>query len=178
MSRDRRCLSTSRHDHHVDGCTCRPTAVIVDVDGTLCDVRDALHLLPNLDRFHEATRTCPPTAHVIEWCEQQVAAGHQLVIVTARMYRHETLTREWLGEHLAHLPYIGPLMRGDTDRRGDDEVKREILRIISDDYGLDVVAAIDDRPRVIRLWQSLGIPVEVVYRPDWEAAGESYDGLL
>ncbi|WP_298442550.1 hypothetical protein [Gordonia sp. (in: high G+C Gram-positive bacteria)] len=44
--------------------------------------------------------------------------------------------------------------------------------------GYDIVAAIDDRPRVIRLWQSLDIPTTIVRRPDWEAAGESYDGLV
>ena len=94
------------------------------------------------------------------------------------MYRHETLTREWLAEHVPHFDYLGPLMRGDRDHRSDDEVKLDLLRIIRDDLGFDVVAAIDDRPRVIRLWQSQGIPVEVVYRDDWEAAGESYEGLL
>ena len=158
--------------------TIRPTAVIVDMDGTLVDVRDALPHLPNLDRFHEATRRCPPTQHVIDWIELAVTEGHQPIIVTARMYRHETLTREWLAEHVPHLDYLGPLMRGDRDHRSDDEVKLDVLRIIRDDLGFDVVAAIDDRPRVIRLWQSQGIPVEVVYRDDWESVGESYEGLL
>lgn len=155
----------------------RPTAVIVDMDGTLVDVRDALHLLPNLDLFHQHTRRCPPTRWVIDWIDNAVADGHQPIIVTARMYRHETLTREWLNEHLPHVDYLGPLMRGDRDTRSDDLVKREILRVIREDHGYDVVAAIDDRPRVIRLWQFLGIPTTIVHR-DWEAAGESYEGLI
>lgn len=160
------------------GAVTRPTAVIVDMDGTLVDVRDALHLLPNLDLFHEYTRRCPPTPQVVDWIEEAVADGHRPIIVTARMYRHERLTREWLAEHLLHIDFLGPLMRGDRDRRSDDIVKREILRVIGEDYGYDVVAAIDDRPRVIRLWQSLGIPTTIVHRADWEAAGESYAGLV
>ena len=36
-------------------------AVIVDVDGTLCDISTALHHLPNYDAFHRASRECPPT---------------------------------------------------------------------------------------------------------------------
>lgn len=166
--------STTRLHGHSEAAT----AVVVDMDGTLVDVHNALPHLPNLDAFHQATRHCPPTPHVVQWCEQQADAGHTLVIVTARMYRHEQLTRAWLDEHLSHLDYIGPLMRGDRDHRPDDDVKRDILTIIREDHGLNVVAAIDDRPRVIRLWQSLGIDTTVVYRPDWEAAGESYAGLI
>lgn len=155
----------------------RPTAVIVDVDGTLCDVHEALPLLPNLDEFHKATARCPVTLPVLAWVEDAVAAGHRPFIVTARMYRHERLTQQWLDQHLAHIDYVGPLMRGDRDRRPDDEAKLDILRVIREDYGHDVVAAIDDRPRVIRLWQAQGIPVTVVHRPDWIDAGEPYDGL-
>ena len=153
----------------------RPTAVIVDMDGTLCDVATALHLLPDLDAFHVATRGCPPTTHVVEWCERAHADGHAVIVVTARMYRHEQGTVDWLAEHFAHVPHIGPLMRGDRDRRSDDEVKLDILRVIRDDLGYDVVAAIDDRPRIIRLWRAQGIPTTVVHRADWEAAGEPYD---
>lgn len=94
------------------------------------------------------------------------------------MYRHQQLTVDWLAEHVPHIDYLGPLMRGDRDHRSDDDVKCEILRIIRDDHGYDVVAAIDDRPRVIRMWQSLGIPTTIVHRADWEAAGESYAGLV
>ncbi|QGJ93630.1 polynucleotide kinase [Gordonia phage MelBins] len=159
----------------------RPTAVIVDMDGTLCDVRDALvHLYgtrKDMRRFHEATRRCPPTPKVVRWCEQAIADGHRLLLVTARKYELEQLTREWLAEHVPHLEFDHMLMRGDHDDRHDDDVKRDILRIIRDDHGYDVVEAFDDRPRVIRLWRSLGIPVRVVYRPDWEAAGEPYTGI-
>lgn len=156
----------------------RPTAVLVDMDGTLVDVRDALPHLPNLDRFHQHTRHCPPTPHVVDWIERAVDDGHRPIIVTARMYRHQQLTVDWLAEHIPHIDYLGPLMRGDRDLRSDDVVKREILRVIREDHGYDVVAAIDDRPRVIRLWQSLGIPTTIVHRPDWETAGESYAGLV
>lgn len=38
--------------------------------------------------------------------------------------------------------------------------------------------AVIDRPRVIRLWRAQGIPCEVVYRADWEAAGEPYGDLI
>ena len=85
-------------------------------------------------------------------------------------------------QHLDNMDMIPDrralLMRGDHDDRSDDEVKLDILRIIREDHGYKVVEAIDDRPRVIRLWQSQGIPCEVVYRADWEQAGELYGDLI
>lgn len=156
----------------------RREAVIVDVDGTLCDITTALHHLPNYAAFHEASRRCPPTPGVIEWCRAHHDAGRVLAVVTARKYRHESVTRAWLAEHLSPLPYLGPFMRGDDDTRPDTEIKREIEDILSRDHHLDVVAAIDDRPSVIRLWSGeLGIPTTVVHRPDWLSSGETYDDL-
>ncbi|WP_328856866.1 hypothetical protein OG579_16860 [Williamsia herbipolensis] len=154
------------------------TAVIVDVDGTLCDVTTALHHLTgprrNFHAFHEATAQCPPNPHVLDWCHQRHAEGHTVIVVTARKYQHETLTVDWLDRHMP-VPYVGPLMRGDFDDRNDNLVKRAILRIITGEMGYRVVAAIDDRPRVIALWRSLDIPTTVVYRHDWPASGENYD---
>lgn len=150
-------------------------AVIVDVDGTLCNVSSALHHLPNFAAFHRASRLCPPTPEVIAWCADHHNAGRELLVVTGRKYQHEGLTRDWLDEHLP-LPYVGPYMRGDADDRPDTEVKSDILEIITAD-GFEVVAAIDDRPSVIRNWESHGVPTTVVMRPDWLDNGESYDDL-
>jgi FMN phosphatase YigB (HAD superfamily) len=159
------------------------TAVIVDVDGTLCDVSSALHhittpgVTKNFDAFHQAAAQCPPTDWVLDWCEDQRAAGHTLVIVTGRMYRHDVSTQEWLMKYLPHNDFYGPFMRGDDDTRPDTEVKRDIHALLTspDYYNFDIVAAIDDRPSVIALWRSLGIPTTAVYREDWVTAGEVYD---
>lgn len=158
------------------------TAVIVDVDGTLCDVSSALHhittpgVTKDFDAFHEAAARCPATPWVLNWCAQQRAAGHTLIVVTGRMYRHSQSTILWLGSYLGD-DWHGPFMRGDDDYRPDTEVKRDIHALLTSPnyYGWDIVGAIDDRPSVIALWRSLGIPTTAVYRPDWEAAGESYD---
>jgi phosphoglycolate phosphatase-like HAD superfamily hydrolase len=152
-------------------------AVIADVDGTLCDVSTALHHLPDFTKFHQATSECPATPEVVEWCRIMQSTGCVIAVVTARKYQHQELTERWLARHL-DFPYIGPFMRGDHDDRPDTEVKRDIHRILTEDYGFRIQAAIDDRPSVIRFWQSMGVPVRVVYRRDWEAAGESYEGLL
>ncbi|QDF17587.1 phosphatase [Gordonia phage Yago84] len=156
----------------------RREAVIVDIDGTLCDVSGILHHLPDHRAFHEASRQCPPTEQVLLWCDEQVARGRELVVVTGREYTHGELTIAWLEEHVRQ-PFHGPFMRGDDDARPDTEVKAQIARQLREDHGFNVVAAIDDRPSVIRLWhRTLGIPTTVVYRRDWLLNGEHYDDLL
>lgn len=153
-------------------------AVIVDVDGTLCDVHTALHHITtpgqtkNFDAFHAEAMRCPPTEWVLDWCEAQRREGHNLVVVTGRKYRWERETIAWLDRHL--VDHYGPFMRGDDDNRRDTEVKRDIYDQLVNDHGFEIVAAIDDRPSVIALWDSLGIPTTVVHRQDWEDAGEHY----
>lgn len=47
-------------------------------------------------------------------------------------------------------------MRGDSDRRADDIVKRELLaRMRADNF--DPASAIDDRRRVVEMWRSEGL---------------------
>jgi hypothetical protein len=60
-------------------------------------------------------------------------------------------------------------MRGATDRRPDTEIKREIYRKqIQPHY--DVVLAIDDRKRVVKMWREEGILA--LRCSDWEEGGE------
>jgi phosphoglycolate phosphatase-like HAD superfamily hydrolase len=148
----------------------RRTAVIVDVDGTLCDVSSVRHhVRPELgvekdfDAFHRASRTCPPNEQAIEFCRRHHAAGHVVVVVTARMDRHHDVTRDWLNQWMP-VPFDGPFMREDGLRYSDVVIKRWIHRYLARSY--DIVAACDDNPAIVGLWQELGIPVEVV--PGWQ----------
>lgn len=148
----------------------RRTAVIIDVDGTLCDVRTVRHHLlgpgpKDFDKFHTESIHCPPHQEALDFAVQARAEGHELVVVTARMYRHEMLTRVYCDEHLGAGTYHGPFMRGDRDVRPDVEVKRDIHCILTELHGFEIVRAIDDNPRVVELWRSLGIPVVVM--PGW-----------
>lgn len=83
-------------------------------------------------------------------------------MVTARKQRHEYLTRRWLRKY--DVPFQHLLMRDDSDERPDVFVKTDILARIRG-AGFDVVAAIDDNPAVIELWEREQIPVTVV--PGW-----------
>lgn len=148
----------------------RPTreAVIVDVDGTLCDVRGIRHYVAgsgkrNFDAFHSASALCPPIPETLSWVEGHRRAGREIFIVTARQAKWRLLTQTWLRKW--EVSYHHLLMRHDDDFRPDVEVKTDILAYI-DTLGFNVVAAIDDNPAVIDLWRANSIPVTVV--PGWD----------
>lgn len=143
-------------------------AVIVDVDGTLCDVEGIRHYVTrsnarrDFESFHKASALCPPIAETLDWVAAHRAAGRRIIVVTARERRWEHLTRTWMRKWEIEHDHL--LMRPNFDYRPDTEIKSEILAQITT-AGFDVVAAIDDNPSVIALWRSHGIPVTVV--PGW-----------
>ncbi|MFA5709341.1 hypothetical protein [Mycolicibacterium sp.] len=143
-------------------------AVVVDVDGTLCDVSSVRHLVQrrpkDFEGFHAGARSCPPHQSVLNEVNSHHAAGRTILVVTARMYQWEDSTRSWLNQHM-RVPYLGPFMRGDNDFRPDVEVKRDIHRILTLDHGHRIVHCIDDNPAIVALWTELGISTTVV--PGW-----------
>ena len=147
-----------------------PEASIFDMDGTLCDVRGIRHHVlggpqngyrKNFDAFHRDAVNCPPNPWVVEAARAEHTAGRAVLIVTAREARHRNTTAFWLALH--GVPSDGMWMRANGDYRPDFEIKREILAKIRQRYR--PVAAWDDNPTVVRLWESEGIPVTLV--PGW-----------
>ncbi|GAA4391685.1 phosphatase domain-containing protein [Tsukamurella soli] len=144
-------------------------ALIVDVDGTLVDVSSIRHHVAkrpkDFDAFHRESADCPPNMPVIHLCDAWALRDMEIVVVTARMYRWEAVTTAWL-RHWMPCDFHGPFMRGDTDYRPDVEVKRDIHRILTEELDFDIVAAVDDHPKICELWESLGIPT--IRIPGWE----------
>ncbi len=140
----------------------RRPAVVVDMDGTLCDVSSVLHLQAEPDgfaAFHQACAQCPPHRAVVEWCLDHHSRGHEILIVTGRDAFAHGLTVGWLAEHLP-VPTAGVHMRRDGDCRSNVDVKREIHEALVRAY--DIRAAIDDDPEIVELWLEIGIPVAMV----------------
>lgn len=143
-------------------------AVLVDVDGTLCDVSGVRHYVQsdpkhrNFDKFHRASALCPAIASTVAWVREQHATGITVIIMTSRKQQYEHLTRVWLRKW--SVPYDRLLLRDDHDERRDDLVKADLLAKIRAE-GYEVIAAIDDNPSIIALWESEGIPVTIV--PGW-----------
>jgi hypothetical protein len=142
-----------------------PQTAIVDIDGTL-----ALHVLSDgtLLRPHHEYRAVAwdlPHQPVIDTVNALRAAGWQILFCSGRPVRDRhgydigAATYTWLARHVGQWTLSSPLfMRAATDMRPDDLVKAEIYeRFIRGRY--EVSLAIDDRPRVIRMWLALGLSV-------------------
>lgn len=149
----------------------RQPAVIADMDGTLVDVSSVRHHVvrtdgkeKDFDAFHAESVHCPPHQMAIEFCEQAHAEGLVVVVFTARMYKWFDVCQQWLQREMT-VPYDGPFMRPNGDRREDRGVKLDMYRYYSRMY--DFRRAIDDNPKIVPLWEKLGLPTTVV--PSWDA---------
>jgi FMN phosphatase YigB (HAD superfamily) len=139
-------------------------AVVVDMDGTLCDVSSIRHYVAerrqrNFDKFHRASLWCPPMWNVRAMVRAYHRAGDAILVVTARDARYEQVTRDWLVKY--SVPFHRLYMRPWGDIRPDVEVKTDILAALRAD-GFVPRLAIDDNPAVIGLWEREGIPTHTV----------------
>lgn len=135
----------------------KPTAVIVDIDGTLAH-NDGHR------SFYDYTQVMgdKPVWHVID-AANGLNTVHHTIVVSGRKAECSEDTEAWL---LAHgIQYDEFYMRADGDDRADTIVKMEILRDkIAPEF--EVIAAIDDRPAVCEAWRKMGIPTFQVGDPD------------
>lgn len=139
--------------------------VIFDIDGTLANGEHRVHHVRGPgkknwpayndgmanDKVHEHTRTM---FHCLFDCD------YELYVVSGREDQFREVTEQWLSDNdLA--TYNALYMRKTGDYRSDDIVKREILltKFLTKFKKDDIVCVFDDRPRVIRMWRSEGIPV-------------------
>lgn len=137
----------------------KPEAVILDVDGTLMDVRPVIHHVigaqRDVDAFVAGTEFCPTMPEAIEFCVKHHERGRVIVVVSARDPRWFSLTVNQLDRFLP-CPYEGPYIKDNGDTRHDVIFKLDIFLMLRERY--DIVAAIDDHPGVVDLFTDLGVP--------------------
>lgn len=135
----------------------KPTAVIVDIDGTLAH-NDGHR------SFYDYSKVLgdKPVWPVIDAANGLGNMNH-IIIVSGRKAECREDTEAWLLMHGVY--YEEFYMRADGDDRADTIVKMEILRDkIAPEF--EVIAAIDDRPSVCEMWRKVGIPTFQVGDPD------------
>lgn len=135
----------------------RPLAIIVDLDGTLCDTKNRVHHLqgaePDWKSFYEGIIDDP--MHL--WCHLLIDRFKTImpvILVTGRPDNHLYPTLLWLKEH--HVQYDQLLMRKQGDYRKDDVVKKEIYKNEIEPF-YTVLFTVDDRQQVVDMWRSLGL---------------------
>lgn len=152
----------------------KPSAIIVDMDGTLVDVSsiryhvrggrnpDGSYKKKDFTAFHEESVNCPPILRTVSMVDSLRMQGYKIIIVTARSKKFYPQTAWWLAEN--EIEHHAIYMRADGDYRPDYEVKKDLLVRIRNWW--EPVHAFDDNPNVVRLWVEEGIPTTVI--PGWE----------
>ena len=139
-----------------------PPAVIFDFDGTFCDVRPILHLLDRNDRhltaFHEATHLAPENRNVFDLHAEVKEAGITDILISVRGEMWRGVTTSWLADRNYEPEHFH--MRRDDDERLHAEIKREIIAKIKEEW--NVLAAIDDDPKNIAMFEEENIPAILV----------------
>lgn len=140
-------------------------AWIFDVDGTLANVDPILHYVQNInnvpdfkkdfDNFHRESIHVPRNEEVVDMLWDVVQnRDEDIIVVTARREYWRSHTAYWLVKN--NIPHDALFMRSDKDYRPDYEVKKDILNQINMFW--EIIHAVDDNPKIIKLWEENGIP--------------------
>jgi predicted kinase len=156
--------------------------VLVDVDGTLATFTDLKTGKQLRGPFEEHKVDVDHVMEVVAEWVRALYPFYNICIVSGRHDHCGDMTCDWL--EMNGIPFDHILMRYSGDNRSDAPVKEEILKelqaVVGADHGAytrweefsesdevpifalpkqGIAFVIDDRPRVVRMWQSMGIPV-------------------
>lgn len=134
----------------------KPTAIICDLDGTLCNIDHRLKWVktesgkPNWPMFFAGIKDDSPNP----WCQDILETSiDAIVLCSGRGEEYRKPTEEWLNHNLP--TYSRLLMRGVKDYRPDHVVKEILLDFeILPRYKINYV--IDDRQQVVYMWRRRG----------------------
>lgn len=144
--------------------------VIFDVDGTLMDIEHRRHFVTqrpkDFDAFRdpEVVMQDTPNKEIFELAKALKDAGNRIIVSTGRNKRQRATTLKQL--MMNGLVFDAMYMRGDTDFRPDDELKKEFLIKMKED-GFNPVMAVDDRQQVVDMFRAEGLRVLQVDKGDF-----------
>lgn len=128
--------------------------VIVDLDGTLCNVGHRKHFAEQKDwkSFYENMIYDQPN----QWCLALLKRfwPDEIIFITGRPEQYRPQTMEWLTKIGYEKSPV--FMRTDGDHRQDSEVKVEIYKEHIQPYHR-VSFCIEDRTQVVQAWRALGL---------------------
>jgi predicted kinase len=135
----------------------KPTAWIVDVDGTLAHMSGR----SPFDWARVGEDTANPA--VLDFVNT-VAHRRTVIVMSGRDGSCRDATEEWLRDNFVAFDLL--LMRAEGDMRDDTIVKRELFdQHIRDRF--QVVGVLDDRNKVVAMWRAMGIPCFQVAEGDF-----------
>lgn len=140
---------------------------IFDLDGTLALIEHRRHMLEWETRdkwrhFYAACDKDAPNASVIVTMEHLRESGAEVWIFSGRSDEVRDKTVVWLSQNTSFYEHElnGPVltMRAAGDYTADDVLKKQWLDSMLDDDRRRLVAAFDDRDRVVQMWRANGVP--------------------
>jgi acid phosphatase class B len=139
---------------------------IFDLDGTLALIEHRRYILDEKDdkqrwkRFYAACDKDQPNHAVLTTMERLRATGADIWFFSGRSGEVRDKTVAWLAHHTSFLSHEFEtilMMRDEGDYTADDVLKQQwVDQMLKDDRDR-LVAAFDDRDRVVRMWRSNGI---------------------
>ncbi len=133
-------------------------AIIVDLDGTLCDVEHRVHHVKSNPKNWQAFNQAMDEDKSYFWCIELIAAmrerGYKIYFVTGRDENYRGMTESWLKRH--NVSHDGLYMRPSRDFREDSDIKEEIYRTEIETQA-QVLFVVDDRKSVVERWRKLGL---------------------
>ena len=137
------------------------SVVVCDLDGTLCDTTWRQHFVrkpkgeKDWDSFFAGIFEDPIRQDIYDMVRRFTYDGYTIVFVSGRSEKYREVTLNWMANHGINCPIL--LMRAENDRREDTVVKLDIMNTFL--VKEDIVAVLDDRPSVIRMWREQGLNV-------------------
>ena len=139
---------------------------IFDLDGTLALIEHRKGMLESksVDRWRHFYAACDkdlPNVPVISTMERLRHAGADVWIFSGRSDEVRDKTVAWLAHHTSFMTFDleGPTltMRQAGDYTADDVLKKQWLDAMLVDDRQRLIAAFDDRDRVVQMWRSAGV---------------------
>lgn len=139
----------------------KPSAIVIDLDGTLCNLDKRLHHVrptppakKNWKAFFDELENDEPHAGVLELVHHFLAAGvTQVVFASGRPDDYKRKTSDWLKKYV--LPTDKLYMRCRGDHR-EDFIAKEIILDFEILTRFTPLFFVDDRQQVIDLWRRRG----------------------
>lgn len=133
-------------------------AIIVDLDGTLCDVEHRVHHVQGDKKDWHQFNQLLVHDELNHWCfeliEAMRTAGYKIIFITGRGEGNRDLTEAWLKKHQVDFDLL--YMRGILDQREDADVKEDIYNEnVKDKF--EVLFVVDDRKSVVDRWRELNL---------------------
>jgi len=138
----------------------KKNAVLVDLDGTLCDIEHRLHFVRTDGKkdwkgFFEGIINDRLNQNIYEIVDEEYfLKGRSVILCSGRPDDYRGITETWLKNK--DVQYTKLLMRQRNDFRQDDIVKQIIYEFDIRPY-YNVKYVLDDRNQVVNMWRRNGL---------------------